>query len=151
MKRKSGVLLHISSLPGNYGCGSFGAEARHFIDVIAASGFSYWQVLPFCIPDSFASPYSSVSTFSGNPNFIDLDILFSNGLVTRAELESARAASPYSCDFGELHKKEFIGDESRKIECDDIRRANRLMYASSAVMLAIAMIFRCVLVGGVLL
>ena len=104
MKRKSGVLLHISSLPGNYGCGSFGAEAKHFIDVIAASGFSYWQVLPFCIPDSFASPYSSVSTFSGNPNFIDLDILFSNGLVTRAELESARAVSPYSCDFGELHK-----------------------------------------------
>ncbi len=53
--------------------------------------------------------------------------------------------------FGELHKKEFIGDESRKIECDDIRRANRLMYASSAVMLAIAMIFRFVVVGGVLL
>lgn len=52
--------------------------------------------------------------------------------------------------FGELHKKEFIGDELREIECDDIRRANRLMYAASTVTLLIAVIFRCFLVGGVL-
>lgn len=56
-----------------------------------------------------------------------------------------------ACYFGELHKKEFIGDESRRIECDDIRRANRLMYAASLVTLLIAIIFRCFLVGGVLL
>ncbi len=53
--------------------------------------------------------------------------------------------------FGELHKKEFIGDELREIECDDIRRANWLMYATSMVMLMIAVIFRCFWVGGVLL
>lgn len=53
--------------------------------------------------------------------------------------------------FGELHKKEFIGDELHEIECDDIRRANRLMYATSMVMLMIAVIFRCFWVGGVLL
>ncbi len=53
--------------------------------------------------------------------------------------------------FGELHKKEFIGDELRKIECDDIRRANRLMYATTMIMLMIAVIFRCFWVGGVLL
>lgn len=53
--------------------------------------------------------------------------------------------------FGKLHKKEFIGDELRTIKCDDIRRANRLMYATSMVMLMIAVIFRCFWVGGVLL
>ncbi len=53
--------------------------------------------------------------------------------------------------FGKLHKKEFIGDELRTIECDDIRRANRLMYASSIVTLMISMILRCFLIGGVLL
>ena len=105
MKRQSGVLLHISSLPGDYGCGSFGDDARRFIDLLADGGFAYWQTLPFCIPDMFGSPYSSVSTFSGNPNFIDLDTLFREGLVTKDELLSSRAASPYSCDFNALRKE----------------------------------------------
>ena len=104
MHRKSGILLHISSLPGDYGCGSFGDGARRFVDMLADAGFSYWQVLPFCIPDAYASPYSSVSTFSGNPNFIDLDILCKNGYLARAELESARPETPYSCDFAQLSK-----------------------------------------------
>ncbi len=105
MRRQSGVLLHISSLPGDYGCGSFGKDAKRFIDLLADGGFAYWQTLPFCIPDMFGSPYSSVSTFSGNPNFIDLDTLFSAGLVTKDELIGARAATPYSCDFKSLSAK----------------------------------------------
>ncbi len=104
MRRQSGVLLHISSLPGDYGCGSFGADAKRFIDTLADAGFAFWQTLPFCIPDSFGSPYSSVSTFSGNPLFIDLDILAARGLLKRSELASELAESPYSCDFGRLFK-----------------------------------------------
>lgn len=105
MKRQSGVLLHISSLPGDYGCGSFGNDAKRFIDLIADAGFAYWQTLPFCIPDLYGSPYSSVSTFSGNPYFIDLDILYEQGLITKAELAAARAPSPYACDFERLGKQ----------------------------------------------
>lgn len=105
MKRQSGVLLHISSLPGDYGCGSFGNDAKRFIDMISDAGFAYWQTLPFCIPDLYGSPYSSVSTFSGNPFFIDLDALYEQGLVTKAELAAARAPSPYSCDFELLGKQ----------------------------------------------
>lgn len=105
MKRQSGVLLHISSLPGDYGCGSFGEEAKRLIDLLAKAGFSYWQTLPFCIPDQFGSPYSSVSTFSGNPNFIDLDTLYQAGQITKEELLRARVASPYSCDFGRLNQE----------------------------------------------
>ena len=69
--RKAGVLLHISSLPGPFGCGTFGAQAYRFADFLAESGFSIWQVLPFNIPHQDACPYSSKSTFAQNPLFID--------------------------------------------------------------------------------
>ena len=75
MKRKSGVLTHISSLSGNYSCGAFGKEAREFVNVIASAGFSVWQTLPFCYPDEVGSPYKSFGAFSGNPYFIDLENL----------------------------------------------------------------------------
>ena len=60
MKRSAGVLMHISSLWGDYGCGSFGREAREFIDFLADAGFSYWQVLPFGMVDECNSPYNHI-------------------------------------------------------------------------------------------
>ena len=87
-KRAAGVLMHISSLPGDYSVGSFGKEALEFIDFLADAGFSYWQVLPFCIPDECNSPYKSVSAFSGNPYFIDPETLATEGLLTPEELEA---------------------------------------------------------------
>ena len=75
MKRKSGVLMHISSLPGEYSCGSFGKEAKDFVDFLERGGFSYWQTLPFCMTDWVNSPYKSYSSFGGNPYFIDLEEL----------------------------------------------------------------------------
>lgn len=88
--RKAGVLLHISTLPGDFGCGTFGKEAFAFADFLAASGFSIWQVLPFNIPHRDASPYSSVSTFLQNPLFIDPDILCEKGLLTLEEVAALR-------------------------------------------------------------
>lgn len=105
MKRKSGILLHISSLPGKYGCGSFGDGARDFVNKLADGGFTYWQVLPFCVPDAFFSPYSSASAFSGNPYFIDLGILCDNGLITETERLTAEEKKPYVCEFGRLSEE----------------------------------------------
>lgn len=102
MERKSGVLLHISSLWGEFGCGAFGKEGREFVDFLKESGFSYWQVLPFCLPDVFSSPYSSYSAFSVNPNFIDIKELANVGLLTREELESAKQQNQYVCEFDRL-------------------------------------------------
>lgn len=102
MKRKSGVLMHISSLPGDYSCGSFGKNAKAFIDFLAECGFSYWQVLPFGLVDECNSPYKSYSTFGGNPYFVDLEALFEEGLLTEAELLGARQETPYSCEFDRL-------------------------------------------------
>ncbi len=103
MKRASGVLMHLSSLFGDYSCGSFGKNAIKFIDFLHESGFSYWQTLPFCVPDSVGSPYKSFSAFSGNWFFIDLETLHEKGLITLKELESEKNSNPYSCDFEKLN------------------------------------------------
>ncbi len=100
--RASGVLLHISSLPGEYGEGSLGREAREFVDLLAAGGFSVWQVLPLCPPDPFASPYKSPASFAGNPAFVDLPTLREAGLLTAEELAAERQTSPFSCEFARL-------------------------------------------------
>lgn len=105
MSRSSGVLMHVSSLPGEYSIGSFGKEAIQFIDFLSESGFSIWQVLPFCMTDECNSPYKSYSSFSGNPFFIDLPTLYNEGLITREELENAKQKSPYLCEFSRLNEE----------------------------------------------
>ena len=105
MNRASGVLMHISSLPGEYSIGSFGKEAVEFIDFLSDSGFSLWQVLPFCMTDECNSPYKSYSSFSGNPFFIDLPTLYKEGLITKAELDAAKQKSPYLCEFSRLNQE----------------------------------------------
>ncbi len=104
-KRSSGILLHISSLMGPYGTGCFGRDALRFIDFLRDAGFRAWQVLPFNIPDSCNSPYKSVSAFAGNPYFIDPEQLFEEELITREELESCKAPSPYAVDFLALRQQ----------------------------------------------
>lgn len=107
MKRKSGVLMHISSLWGDYSEGSFGKEAREWIDFLSAGGFSVWQVLPFCLPDECNSPYKSFGAFSGNPNFIDLPTLAEQGLLTEIELSFSKQKTPYVCEFDRLREERF--------------------------------------------
>ena len=97
--------MHISSLPGEYSIGSFGREARNFVDLLAECGFSYWQVLPFCMPDDCNSPYKSYSSFGGNPFFIDLEILREKRLLTIEELSAARQNSPYLCEYDRLNEE----------------------------------------------
>lgn len=87
-KKKSGVLMHISSLPSKYGIGTMGAAAVQFVDFLEKAGQSYWQMLPIC-PTSYGdSPYQSFSTYAGNPYFIDLDLLAEQGLLKPEEYVS---------------------------------------------------------------
>ncbi len=102
MKRSSGVLMHISSLWGKYGCGCFDESAREFIDFLADCGFSYWQVLPFCMVDECNSPYKSYSAFGGNPYFISLDGLVEKGLLTKDEVSKQIQKKPFGCEFDRL-------------------------------------------------
>lgn len=99
-KRSSGVLMHISSLPGDYGIGTLGLEAQNFVDLLVKMNFSYWQILPTGPIDECFSPYKSASAFAGNPLFIDLDILCQWDLLTADELITFRSAdSPYSVHY----------------------------------------------------
>ena len=84
--RKSGILLPVASLPGEYGIGSFSKEAYKFIDYLKQAGQSYWQILPLGPTGYGDSPYQSFSTFAGNPYFIDLDTLIEEGLLKKSEV-----------------------------------------------------------------
>jgi 4-alpha-glucanotransferase len=78
-KRGCGILLHPTSLPGPGGIGTLGADARRFIDLLAAMGMTYWQVLPLAPPACGNSPYSGLTAFGGNPLLIDLEELSREG------------------------------------------------------------------------
>lgn len=85
-KRKSGVLLHPTSLPSLYGIGDFGAEARRFVDTLEEAGQSLWQILPL-VPIGYGnSPYQSTSAFAGNILLISPDEMVEMGLLTTEDL-----------------------------------------------------------------
>lgn len=88
MDRSSGVLLHISSLPSDHGIGTFGDEARKFVDFLKESDQTYWQILPLSQTGYGDSPYQSFSVYAGNPYFIDLDYLCNDGLLERSDYEN---------------------------------------------------------------
>jgi 4-alpha-glucanotransferase len=89
-RRKSGILMPISSLPNAYGIGSFGKSAYEFVDFLAETKTKCWQVLPLN-PTSYGdSPYQSPASVAGNPYFIDLDVLKDKGLLTKADLQEHR-------------------------------------------------------------
>src|SRR5580704_7265132 len=73
--RSSGILLHPTSLPGPYGVGDLGPEARRFVDFLAASGQTLWQVLPLGPTGYGDSPYQCFSALAGNPLLISLEDL----------------------------------------------------------------------------
>ena len=88
--RKSGILMHITSLPSPYGIGTMGTEAYNFVDFLSKAGQSYWQILPLSPTGYGDSPYQAFSTFAGNHYLIDLDMLIREGLLPREEVESVQ-------------------------------------------------------------
>ncbi|MGN0822722.1 MAG: 4-alpha-glucanotransferase, partial [Candidatus Gallimonas sp.] len=104
--RAAGVLCHVSSLPGEYGIGTFGKEARRFVRRLAESGVKYWQILPLVQTGFGDSPYSSVCCTSGNPYFIDLETLAGQGLLTKKQLRAARLGRG-DVDYGALYRSRY--------------------------------------------
>ena len=103
--RKSGILMHISSLPGAYGIGTMGKSAYGFVDFLHRTGQSYWQILPLSPTGYGDSPYQAFSTFAGNHYLIDPDILVEEGLLERREAESFFWGSNASrVDYGCLYE-----------------------------------------------
>lgn len=104
--RQSGILLPISSLPSPYGIGSFGKAAYEFIDFLKEAGQSCWQMLPINPTGYGDSPYQALSTFAGNPYFIDLDLLKEAGLLLAEEIEECDwGADAARVDYGCLYQQ----------------------------------------------
>ena len=108
LKRSSGVVLHISSLPSPYGIGTMGKEAYRFVDFLRDGGQTYWQVLPLGQTGFGDSPYQCFSAAAGNPYFIDLDELHEMGLLTQEDLREANCeTTPDAVDFARLADTRF--------------------------------------------
>ncbi|HYP00217.1 MAG TPA: 4-alpha-glucanotransferase, partial [Pyrinomonadaceae bacterium] len=98
--RSSGVLLHPTSLPGKYGVGDLGAEAYAFVDFLAASGQTLWQVLPLGPTGYGDSPYQSFSAFAGNTLLVSPERLVAENLLDKRDLAGAPEFSNERVEFG---------------------------------------------------
>lgn len=102
--RRSGILLHLTSLPSKFGVGDLGPAAYHFADFLAQTRQSLWQILPLN-PTSFVygnSPYSSQSAFAGNPLLISPELLVQEGLLREADLADAPNFPPHEVDYASM-------------------------------------------------
>ena len=110
MERNSGIIMHITSLPGKYGIGTLGESSYDFVDFLEKAGQRYWQILPLTHTGYGDSPYQSCCAFSGNPYLIDLDMLEEEGLLEQADY--------CEVDFGDNEKEvnyKLIFDEKLDI------------------------------------
>ena len=115
MKRSSGILTPLFSLPSPHGIGTLGRAAYDFADFLHAAGQHYWQLLPLGPTGCGDSPYQSFSTFAGNPYFIDLDELVADGLLTAGEVEATDwGEQPRYVDYGKLYRSRYALLEKAK-------------------------------------
>jgi 4-alpha-glucanotransferase len=97
--RKSGILLHPTSLPGEWGIGDLGKWAYRFADFLAEAGQQIWQILPLGPPGVGHSPYQAYSSMAGNPLLINIQSLFEQGWLSSEDLKSAPSLSESKVDF----------------------------------------------------
>ena len=109
--QESGILLHVTSLPGDYGIGEIGEEAKQFIDCLKKMGQNLWQILPLGYPGNTQSPYDLLSSFAGNPLLISLETLVKNGYLQKENLPVNTKQENHQIDFSSLiHYKMDILD-----------------------------------------
>ena len=103
--RESGILMHITSLPGDFGVGTMGKSAFAFVDFLKQAGQRCWQILPLTPTGYGDSPYQSCSTYAGNPYLIDLQQLIDASLLTEDEVRSVHWCNRENkVDFGTLYQ-----------------------------------------------
>jgi len=101
-ERFAGVLLHPTSLPGNFGIGDLGKQAYNFVDFLESGKFSIWQVFPLGPTGYGDSPYQCFSAFAGNPLLISPELLAEEGLLDSAKFENYPLFDPKKIDYGQV-------------------------------------------------
>jgi len=102
IERSAGILLHPSSLPGNYGIGDLGPSAYYFIDFLFNAGQTLWQVLPMGPTGYGDSPYQCFSAFAGNPLLISPDLLLKDKLLKEKDIADPPIYNVNRIDFGSV-------------------------------------------------
>jgi 4-alpha-glucanotransferase len=105
--RESGVLLHITSLPGPYGLGDIGPEAFNFVDVLHKMGQSLWQILPLGDTGSSICPYITISAFANNPLLISLDGLIDEGYLHKDDLKKIQNYPSDRVDYQKVYDDRY--------------------------------------------
>ncbi len=111
--RSSGILLHITSLPGDEGIGTLGKNAYYFVDFLVESKQKLWQILPLGPVDAGNSPYQCFSAFAGNPLLIDLQFLTDDELLIETDF----------LPFPEFSKKKVEFEEVRAWKHQQLKKA----------------------------
>ena len=102
-RRSSGVLMHITSLPGEFGIGTFGKSAYNFVDFLEETKQTYWQILPLTTTSYGDSPYQSFSAVAGNLNLIDFSLLKEEGLLEESDYSNVNfGENPEKIDYALL-------------------------------------------------
>ena len=102
-KRSSGVLMHITSLPGQFGIGTFGKSAYDFVDFLQETEQTYWQILPLTTTSYGDSPYQSFSAVAGNLNLVDFSQLVEVGLLEESDYSDVNFGdNPEKVDYALL-------------------------------------------------
>ena len=140
--RKSGVLLHITSLPDNYGWGKFSSECYNFIDFLKESNFSIWEVLPFTPPLFENSPYSTFCSFAINPNFLDVTEFLDESEISKFNLSSCMNLTDYSTSMNKVI--DFICTKVRdKYDLSKFIKENKYWVEDYAIFTVCKDIYQC--------
>lgn len=108
-RRSAGVLMPLTMLPGPFGIGVLGAEARAFVDMLQEGGFHLWQMLPVEHLGASYSPYKCVSAFAGDPMLIDPRWLMERGWVTEREMDArCDGMSAFTVDYELVYDKQMV-------------------------------------------
>ncbi len=121
--RKSGILMPAASLPGRFGAGSFGAEAYRFVDLLQRAGVRIWQLLPLNPLGFGNSPYQPLSSYAGDELYIDLDLLYEDGLLPERPAGFTPAESDRIDYTGvRAYKEPFLREAYRRFTPDGAYR-----------------------------
>ncbi|MBT3568047.1 MAG: 4-alpha-glucanotransferase [Opitutae bacterium] len=129
-ERSAGLLLHLSSLPGEFGIGNMGKPSRELIDFLSKAGFRHWQICPVG-PTSFGdSPYQSFSSFAGNPYFLDWNPLLDIGLVDENDLTPLYSLPSDAVAYGDLYERFWIVARKAALRFESRRQELESIYGS---------------------
>ena len=146
--RTSGILMHITSLPGKFGIGTFGQSAYDFVDFLAETKQTYWQILPLTTTSYGDSPYQSFSAIAGNTHLIDFDLLVEEGLLAPEDFQDVNFGdNPEKVDYALIYQarrpilekavQAFLQDDKKKTAFLEFEKANSSWLTDYAEFMAI--------------